>query len=105
MIAFKVPPCCKECSSLIEYPGPLGSKFYCHMKAIDPTAQQQDISTIFVDPETRPEWCPMVDCLKGYSTLEPKAKEGADMFLRGLAILFNCEDLLEEIEEEDTLSE
>lgn len=105
MIAFKVPPCCKECSSLIEYTGPLGRKFYCHMKAIDPTAQHQDISTIFVDPETRPEWCPMVDCLKVYSTLEPKAKEGADMFLRGLAILFNSEDLLEEIEEEDTLSE
>lgn len=98
MIAFKVPPCCKECTSLIEYPGPLGSKFYCHIKAIDPTTQQQDI--VFVDPETRPEWCPMVDCLKVYSTLDPKAKEGADMFLRGLAILFNSEDLLEEIDDD-----
>ena len=101
MIAFEVPPCCKECSSLIEYTClPLGRKFYCHMKAIDPTAQHQDISTIFVDPETRPEWCPMVDCLKVYSTLDPKAKEGADMFLRGLAILFNFEDSLEEIDDE-----
>ena len=101
MIAFKVPPCCKECSSLIEYTClPLGRKFYCHMKAITPTAQQQDISTIFVDPETRPEWCPMVDCLKVYSTLDPKAKEGADMFLRGLAILFNFEDSLEETDDE-----
>lgn len=100
MIAFKVPPCCKECSSMVEYPGPLGSKFYCHMKAIDPTAQQQDISTVFVDPETRPDWCPLACAIDSMRKLEPRKRAAVQMLLRSMASLFGAEDSLEEIEDE-----
>ena len=100
MIAFKVPPCCKECSSLIEYPGPLGSKFYCHMKAIEPADQCMDISTIYVDPETRPDWCPMIDVQNNFQNLNPKKKAAAEMVIRGLAIIFDAENLLDGTEDE-----
>ena len=100
MLSIKVPKCCKECKSLGEYPWVAGScKFYCHMKAIEPVNQCQDISTIYIDPETRPDWCPMIDVQKSLQALDPKKKEAVEMVIRGLAIIFDAENLLEGTED------
>ena len=100
MLSIKMPRCCKECNSLGEYLGPLGGKFYRHIKATEPVNQCQDISTIYVDPETRPDWCPMIDVQKSFQALDPKKKEAVEMFIRGLAVMFDAENSLEETEDE-----
>ena len=100
MINIKIPNCCKECKSLGEYPWVIGNKYYCHMKAIEPVNQCMDISTIYIDPETRPDWCPMIDVQKSFQDLDPKKKEAVEMVIRGLAIMFDAENWLEKTEDE-----
>lgn len=87
---YNIPDKCKDCISVGEYPGPLGSKFYCHMNSIQPNDVQQDISTCYVDPETRPEWCPMEKINKELEMMAPEKREQFNKIAEGLSLLFGA---------------
>lgn len=55
LMKFKVPEKCKDCQG---FNAMMGAR-YCRIKAVDPNVSQMDATTIFVDPDSRPEWCPI----------------------------------------------
>ena len=81
---FETPEQCVNCQSMM----PFGDNYYCHMEAISPDNSQQDISTIFVDPELRPGWCPMIRLNDKIKDLTPKQRETIDKLATGLSELF-----------------
>lgn len=88
--SYNVPDKCKDCKCVGEYSGPLGGKFYCHLKSVDLNNIQQDISTFYVDPETRPEWCPMEKMNKDLDAMDPEKREQFDKIAEGLSLLFGA---------------
>lgn len=88
--SYNVPDKCKDCKSVGKYPDPLGGKFYCHMKTVNPNNVQQDISTCYVDPETRPEWCPMEKMNKDLDAMDSEKRGQFDKVAEGLSVLFGA---------------
>ena len=97
MIALKVPHCCKECSSI--WQNYASGEWLCNMQIIHNNIYMSKEPTK-VTPEERPDWCPMLKTISDAQNLEPKKRAAAEMFMRGLAILFDSENLLEETEDE-----
>lgn len=91
--SYSVPDKCKDCKSIGEYQGPFGGKFYCHMNSIQPDNSQQDISTCYVDPETRPKWCPMEKMNKELEIMDPEKREQFDKVAEGLSVIFGAESI------------
>ena len=89
---LKTPEKCKDCSSMSLY----GQKYYCHMDAIFPENQQQDISTIFVDPESKPDWCPIDEMNDNLKDMPPEKRDNFDKLMSGLSVLFGNDNMLEE---------
>ena len=91
-VQLKEPSCCKECKSI----GLIGgANWYCHMSAILPDNPQMDISTIYVNPEEKPSWCPISNTNDKLSKLNPKEKENVNMLIKGLSVLFGSENMLD----------
>ena len=88
--SYSVPDKCKDCKSICEYPSPFGDKFYCHMNSIQSNNSQQDISTCYVDPETRPKWCPMEKMNKELEIMDPEKREQFDKVAEGLSVIFGA---------------
>ena len=93
---MKVPECCGECSSMqqIYY-----DRYICYMKRVIDKDQEQDISTAEVDPNSRPERCPIVETNNKIANLDPEKRQAVEMMVRGLSVLFGTDGCLEEKEE------
>lgn len=89
---LKVPEKCGKCSSMLSY----GQKYYCHMDAISPKNPQQDISTIFVDPESKPIWCPISKINTTLSEMTPEKRSDFDKIMYGLSALFGNDNMMED---------
>ena len=81
---FKIPKKCKDCKSMFSD----GPNFYCHMEVVSPENSESDISTVYVDPESRPEWCSIVKMNKMFETMPPERREEFDKIATGLSALF-----------------
>ena len=91
---FEIPEKCGDCKSMTPY----GEKYYCHMDAISPENSQQDISTIFVNPESRPVWCPTVKMNETFKAMPPERKEQFNKIATGLSALFGSVQVKKEEE-------
>ena len=91
---FKLTPPekCGDCEGMLPY----GEKHYCHMDAISSKCSGQDISTIFVDPESRPDWCPIMQMNGKIEEMPPDKREDFDKLMIGLSSLFGGANKLEE---------
>lgn len=82
---FNVPEKCKDCCNI----SPLYYDSYiCSLSCIHSSNPEADISTVKVNPESRPEWCPMVKVNTEYDAMDPKKKEYVNMIYKGLSGLF-----------------
>lgn len=75
MLKLKTINSCKECQSCIKMCDEIGHH-YCNMKASDPNNQQMDISTCFVDPESKPDDCPWDKVSQFVASLGPEDQLG-----------------------------
>ena len=89
-IKLNSPEKCGDCKSLAKF----GRFNFCHMASISPDNPQQDISSIYVDPEDKPEWCPIDRTNMMLDELDPDKREKADMIMKGLSAFFGSDGML-----------
>ena len=95
---LKVPKTCKDCKSCnIAVTG----SPYCHMEAISSNNSQMDISTIYVDINSRPVWCPIIKTNKELDAMPIESRANIDKIITGLSSLNGSDDLWEETNEGD----
>ena len=90
---LEVPEKCGDCKSMAPY----GQKYYCHMDALSSDSPHQDISTIFIEPESRPNWCPMIRLNKTVESMSPDRRTEFDKFATGLSALFGSPQVAKEV--------
>ena len=78
---------CKDCHSMSHF----GDHAYCRLESISPINSQQDISTIYVDPENKPSWCPIDKTNAALEEMPPEKREKADMIMKGLSAVFGLD--------------
>lgn len=83
MIQFKVPEKCIDCLS-IRLIIPAGGH-YCAAHITNP---ELDISTNAVDPESRPEWCPIDKMNESIRGMTPEKREAFKKVAEGMSVLF-----------------
>lgn len=91
-VHLEEPEYCKECKSISQINE---ENWYCHMSAVLPENSQLDISTVMVDPEGKPEWCPITKINKQLDDLPPSKREKAWMIINGLSALFGNDNFLD----------
>ena len=90
---LKVPEKCGECKSCnIAITG----SPYCYMEAISPNNSQMDISSIYVDINSRPVWCPIIKTNKELDAMPIENRANIDKIITGLSSLNGSDDLWEE---------
>lgn len=83
MIQFKVPEKCIDCLS-IRLMIPTGGH-YCASRVTNP---ELDISTNAVDPESKPEWCPIDKMNESIRGMTPEKREAFKKVAEGMNALF-----------------
>lgn len=83
MIQFKVPEKCLDCLS-IRLMIPTG-EHYCAARITNP---ELDISTNAVDPNNRPEWCPIGKMNESIIGMTPEKREAFKKVVEGMSVLF-----------------
>ena len=91
---LEVPEKCGDCKSMTPY----GQKYYCHTDALSSDSPHQDISTIFIEPESRPDWCPMIRLNKAVESMPPDRQAEFDKIATGLSALFGSVQVAKEDE-------
>ena len=81
---LKVPDCCGECESMFGYQ----DCYVCHMPTSDPLKQMCDVKSFRVEPDKRPDWCPIVTLNNDMDALPPEKREKVDAAIKGLSALF-----------------
>lgn len=87
---MKVPEKCKECKSC---QAAITGSPYCNMAAISSDNPQMNISTIYVDPDSRPIWCPIIKMNNELDEMPIEKRSNIDKLMTGLTSLFGGEDL------------
>lgn len=82
---LRVPETCGECNSKIQMDV---DKFYCTMPSGHP---ESDISTVRVNLDSRPDWCPLVKMNETISNLSYQEQ----LAVKGMSILFGATDVFE----------
>ena len=90
-VRLKEPNCCRECKSIEQLNG---STYYCHMIAILPPDEQQDIASKYLNPDERPEWCPISKTNRQIEAMEPKEQEKVCTLIKGLSVMFGDRNFL-----------
>jgi len=87
-IRLKQPEKCKDCTSCRE----LSAKtFYCGMAGSE--HPEMNITTIYIkDPNSRPDWCPIVKLNKSLKEMPQDKRDQFNIFAKGLAALFGNEE-------------
>ena len=83
---LKMPETCGDCQSKIQMNV---DGFYCTMPHGSP---EQDISTVRVSLDSRPDWCPVVKMNETISKLGAKEQ----LAVRAMSILFGADNMFEE---------
>ena len=89
---LKVPEKCGECKSCNA--AVTGSP-YCHMEAISSDNPQMNISTVYVDLDSRPVWCPIIKMNNELDEMPIEKRSNIDNLITGLSSVFGGEDLWE----------
>ena len=89
-IKLDSPVKCDDCKSMYT----IGLCYFCHMAAISPDNSQQDISTIYVDPNSKPDWCPIDKVNTTLEEMSPEKREKADMIMKGMSAFFGSDGML-----------
>ena len=89
---LKVPVNCKECKSC---QAAITGSSYCNMAAVSSDNLQTSISTIFVDPDSRPVWCPIIKMNNELDEMPIEKRSIFDNLITGLTSLFGGGELWE----------
>lgn len=89
---LKVPEKCKECKSC--QAAIIGSP-YCNMAVVSSDNPQMNISTIYIDPDSRPIWCPIIKMNNELDEIPIEKRSNIDNLITGLTSLFGGGELWE----------
>ena len=89
---LKVPEKCGECRSCN---AAITGSPYCHMESISPNNSQMDISTVYVDIDSRPNWCPIIKTNEELERMPIENRQHIDNLIVSLSSLCGSEDLWE----------
>lgn len=89
---LKVPEKCGKCRSCN---AAITGSPYCRMEAASLVNSQMDISTIYVDVNSRPTWCPMIKMSNELDRMPFEQRAKFEKFRTVLSSLFGEEDLWE----------
>jgi hypothetical protein len=87
---LKVPEKCGECKSCNAAPTGLP---YCRMKAVSSVNSQMDISSIDVNIDSRPAWCPIIKINDELDRMPFEKRAKFEKLITGLSSCFGGEDL------------
>lgn len=85
---LKVPEKCKECKSCQVA---INGSLYCTMGVVSSDNPQMNISTICVDPDLRPIWCPIIKMNNELDEMPIEKRSNIDKLITGLTSLFGEE--------------
>lgn len=87
---LKVPEKCGECKSCsVAHTGLL----YCHMEVVSSFNSQMDISSIHVNIDSRPDWCPIIKINDELDKMPFEERAKFEKLIIGLSSCFGGEDL------------
>ena len=78
---------CKDCHNMSHF----GDHAYCRIEGMSLINSQQDISTIYVDPESKPSWCPIDKTNAALETLSPEQRDKMDTIMKGFSAAFGLD--------------
>ncbi|MDT3386705.1 MAG: hypothetical protein LIR46_02925 [Bacteroidota bacterium] len=87
---LKVPEKCGECKSCSAAANGLP---YCHMESVSSINSQMDISSIYVNIDSRPVWCPIIKMNDELDKMPIEKRAKFEKFIIGLSSCFGGEDL------------
>ncbi len=68
-----------------------GDHAYCRMESMSPSNSQHDISTAYVDPESKPSWCPIDKTNATLEMLSPEQRDKMDTIMKGFSAAFGLD--------------
>ena len=86
----KVPEKCGECHSCNTT---ISGSPYCRMEAASPVNSQMNISSTYVDINSRPVWCPIVKVNDELDRMPLEKRAKIEKLIVGLSLWFGGEDL------------
>lgn len=89
---LKVPEKCGECRSCNVT---ITGSPYCRMEAVSSVDSQMDISSIYVNVDSRPVWCPIIKTNDELDRMPLKTRAEFEKLITGLSSWFGGEDLWE----------
>ena len=87
---LKVPEKCGECHSC---DAAITGSPYCRMEAASSVNSQMDISSIYVNIDSRPVWCPIIKVNDELDRMPFEKREKIEKLIIGLSSWFGGEDL------------
>ena len=94
-VVLNSPDACGKCGSIARF----GDHTYCHMESVSPMNTQRDVSTIFVDPDSKPNWCPIDRINANLEKMLPGDREKVDAIIKGMSFLFGSTSFISYKEE------
>ena len=87
---LKVPEKCGECQSCN---APITGSPYCRMEAASLANSEMDISSVYVDINSRPVWCPIIKMNNELDEMPIDKRADLDKLITGLSSLWGGENL------------
>lgn len=91
---MKVPEKCGKCNSCGSLVG--GGESYCHMAIVSSENPEIDISSVYVNTDSRPIWCPIVKMNKDLERMPVDKRLQVENLIVAMASMFNAGDIWEE---------
>lgn len=92
---LKVPEKCGKCQSCN---AAITGSPYCRMEVASSVNPQMDISSVYVNIDSRPVWCPIIKINNELDEMPIEKRSNIDNLITGLTSLLGGEDLWEEEE-------
>ena len=89
---LKVPEKCGKCQSCN---AAITGSPYCRMEAASSVNSQMDISSIYVNIDSRPIWCPIIKMNNELDEMPIEKRSYIDNLITGITLLFGGEELWE----------
>ena len=92
---LKVPEKCADCKSCSSE---ITGIPYCGLECFSSKNQQTDISTIYVNANTRPSWCPIIKLNESLDRMPIEQRSNFDAIITGFSSLWGTGDWLDEVD-------